>query len=355
MSEDLGYKPTVKVNAPCCICGSDSSREFFNCRFDKFRYSGIFYMRQCSGCGLLFCSPRLTDEGISALYDANYYVFHKKDADAFVRTAQIYQRTISRLPKGITKRAVEIGSGKGYLLAVLQELGWTSYGIELSQHAAQYAREKFGVQTYTGTLEQYLTSDAFKGQFPLILCIDIIEHVLDPKEFIRGLARLSSPEGYLIIDTPNGNAAHIENEGSSWRGFNPFHIFMFNIENLKRLLGSEGFEIVEIFSYNNFLKRQDSVEKYAAGMRSRVEKLIKPFNPFASPSIDSACSCAEVCRKIPDYCHTRDSRGDLAKELRGENLIVIARNAAEMAIDFSERHPCGKSGESNGRANRPLK
>ena len=98
--------PKVIANTPCCVCGGTASAPFFDRRFDKFNYAGEFHMRRCDGCGLLFCSPRLTDAGIAALYDANYYVFQKDDGGYFARTAEI---TCSA-PTGVAdQRAMRLG------------------------------------------------------------------------------------------------------------------------------------------------------------------------------------------------------------------------------------------------------
>ncbi|MGD9850235.1 MAG: class I SAM-dependent methyltransferase [Nitrospirales bacterium] len=326
MGEVMEYHPTVIANVPCCVCESEKSQEFFNCRFDKFHYSGVFHMRRCSECDLLFCSPRLSEQGIAALYDANYYVFQKKDADSFARTAQIYQRTIGRIPANVPKRVVEVGSGKGYLLSVLHELGWQSYGIEISEHAARYSQEQFGVPTYSGTLDQYLESSNLQEPFPLTLCIDIIEHVPAPEIFVHGLARLTAPGGYLVIDTPNGKAAHIEGEGSLWRGFNPFHIYVFHSENIKKLLSRAGFEIIEVFTYNNFLERRNLHEDSGTFLR-RVSQFIKRYASFTNCGVDSNTSCAKMCQRLPNYFQTQDSQGELAPSLRGENLMIVARRA----------------------------
>ena len=86
----MDNEPKVIANTPCCVCGGTASTPFFDRRFDKFNYAGEFHMRRCDGCGLLFCSPRLTDAGIAALYDANYYVFQKDDGGYFARTAEIF-------------------------------------------------------------------------------------------------------------------------------------------------------------------------------------------------------------------------------------------------------------------------
>jgi 2-polyprenyl-3-methyl-5-hydroxy-6-metoxy-1,4-benzoquinol methylase len=313
------YNPEVAVNEPCVICGGSESTLLFETEFKKFNYNGVFFMRTCASCGLRFCSPRLTEEDIASLYGEDYYVFAKSDESYFARTAEIYDRTIALADTGaLPRRAAEVGSGKGYLLAVLNKLGWETYGIEISSSAADYAKATFGVESFTGRIEDYFASDQTKEPFSAILCIDIIEHVTDPEEFVKDLAALTAEGGTVMIDTPNGGAWHIEVEGADWRGFNPFHIYLFNQANLTRLLERHGFKVSQTFTYNNFKKRRKGAFAYT---KSVIERLVGRKSASEARLLEE---CVAACRDAKGYRKTEDAKGELADGCRGENLVVFA-------------------------------
>lgn len=310
--------PNTIANVPCCVCGKEDSESYFKRRYDKFNYNGEFSMRKCSGCGLLFCSPRLDNEGIAALYDANYYVFGKADQLSYSRAFETYRRTVKVIEDKVEDRTLlDVGCGKGYLLAALKGLNWDTYGIEISSDAMKYAESEFGLKGFAGTIEQYLEKQD-RRTFPLVLCIDILEHVSDPKYFINCIGKVTSDNGYIILDTPNSGAYDIDVFGSEWRGFNPFHIYVFNENNIKTLLKSEGFEIEYIFTYNNvsLKKNEPSFIDTLKNLFSSKEK---------DPDIDSLETCIKACSQSRSYFDTQDAKTGLFKEMKGENLIVVAK------------------------------
>lgn len=152
----------IRVNNPCLICGCSKSELFFKKEYSEHNYPGIFEMRRCLKCGLLFNSPRLDVNDLYLLYDKNYYFFNRNDKEEFLRIAEKYCLIISLTEYNLThKKVLEIGSGKGYLLALLNYFGWDVQGIEISSQASKYAIKTFGVPTFNGTLSEYILSDKF--------------------------------------------------------------------------------------------------------------------------------------------------------------------------------------------------
>lgn len=359
----------TEVNYPCCVCGSTESRLLFERTFSGPLNPGLFAIRRCSGCSLLFNSPRLTPEGIRSLYNKQYYFFRREDEPEFERIVNIYQRTVAEIGRYIKPgRILEIGSAKGYLLAVMKALGWQPLGIELSPEAAHHAATTFGVDCFTGTLEEYVRSPR-RASFPLVMAIDLLEHLEHPREFMEQLREVVENGGRLIIDTPNGGAYNIAIQGAEWKGFNPFHIFLFTRENLITLLSKNGFEVYRIFSYSNkmaTIDRTPAAEKKtepdfpvspASKMKETVKVLLKQAGLFdvVAPLYRKAKRFRErvpnsqsisggkhppdqlqahmaglidralvQIKTTPIYSETPDSAYALADQCRGDNLVVIA-------------------------------
>src|SRR5688572_22911129 len=335
-------EPVVDVAAnPCCVCSAVDSELLWTNVWPEHGYPGEFSMRRCRQCGLLFNSPRLDDHEIANLYGKNYYFFLRRDARELRRMVPIVQRTVALVEDRIgERRCLDIGCGRGYLPAVLRKLGWEAHGVEISPEAAEYARRQFGLNVFTGTIEQYSASGPAET-FPLVTAIDVLEHVPSPRGFFDAAARAVRPGGYLIIDTPNGGARNTDDRGAGWGGFNPFHIYLFSVPAVSRLLEERGFRVEHAFSYGNrraaraplsrklrdraarALKRVGLIRP-AAAMYFRL-KALGPAHPRANGVLDEVVHEVRSCRP---FTETPDATDELAPGARGDNIVVIARKAA---------------------------
>ncbi len=317
----------------CPVCQQTRSELIHATTYPEHHYPGTFSLRRCGGCGLLFNSPRLDGAELSRLYGRNYYFFLRDDAREFDRIVAMYQRTIGLIePELLDKRSIDIGCGRGYFPAVLKQLGWDASGIEISPDASQYARSKLGLDVFTGTVEDYASSPQAK-QFPLVTGIDVIEHVPAPDGFIAAAARLVAPGGRLIIDTPNAAAHNIAAKGISWKGFNPFHVYLFSIDMLATMLGRHGMTIERSFSYGNARTPRGLRDRTIAGLK-RVGMLwpvASVYFGMKKLTISNAAPEPHVAKAVsrikaePPYTGTPDSWAPLAQSKTGDNIVVVAR------------------------------
>lgn len=116
---------------------------------------------------------------------------------AFVR------RDIEPLLPAHARRVLEVGCGGGGTLAWLKEsgrAGWLA-GIELSAAAAAVARPRLD-ELYEGDVDRHLDRFA-PGSLDLVLCLDVLEHLVDPWTTLQRLQTLLRPGGRLIASLPN--------------------------------------------------------------------------------------------------------------------------------------------------------
>jgi 2-polyprenyl-6-hydroxyphenyl methylase/3-demethylubiquinone-9 3-methyltransferase len=100
------------------------------------------------------------------------------------------------------RTALDVGCGAGLLAEPLARLGATVTGLDAAPELIAVAREHAAGQ---GLEIDYRAGEleGLEGQFDLVTCMEVIEHVADPAAFVRALARHLTPGGLLIMSTPN--------------------------------------------------------------------------------------------------------------------------------------------------------
>ena len=108
------------------------------------------------------------------------------------------------LPAAISERALEVGCANGATLAWLKAEGLvrSTMGIELTEQAATAARQQVDM-VLCGAAEAKLEEIPAAVAFDLVLCLDVLEHMIDPWEFLLRLSSRLKPGGLLIASIPN--------------------------------------------------------------------------------------------------------------------------------------------------------
>lgn len=111
---------------------------------------------------------------------------------------------ISMIPKSSYSRVLEIGAGGGDTLLEIkrQKIADKIYGIELMQLP--------GSRQQSNSFEKFLIGDIEKmampfddGYFDLIICGDVLEHLVDPWKMTEKISRLLKKGGLFLTSIPN--------------------------------------------------------------------------------------------------------------------------------------------------------
>ena len=104
------------------------------------------------------------------------------------------------------KRALDVGCGAGLLCEPLARMGAAVTGLDAAAENIAVARAH---ATQSGLAIDYRTGsvEGLGGEtFDLVTSLEVIEHVIDPAAFVRGLAGALAEGGLLILSTPNRTA-----------------------------------------------------------------------------------------------------------------------------------------------------
>jgi SAM-dependent methyltransferase len=103
-------------------------------------------------------------------------------------------------------KALDFGCGTGYGAALLAKAGATVDGVDSSPTAIAYATANFGgpsVRFFAADLMKPLPNPCAPRSYDLVASSEVLEHVVDPFAFVRGMADSLNDDGVCFIGTPN--------------------------------------------------------------------------------------------------------------------------------------------------------
>ena len=106
------------------------------------------------------------------------------------------------------KKVIDIGCGGGILSESMARKGATVTGIDLSEKALKVAdlhslESGVAVRYKLIAAEEMAAQEA--GQFDVVTCMEMLEHVPDPSAIVRAAATLVKPGGHVFFSTLNRN------------------------------------------------------------------------------------------------------------------------------------------------------
>ena len=176
---------------------------------------------------------------------------------------------IARLITGQPKSILEIGCANG---CFRRNLKWECeyHGVEPVHEVADRARAS-GIIVYEGVYQD-VAGQIPDAKFDLVVCNDVIEHMVDPWAFLENIKRKLAPGGRIVGSLPN--VRYITNLlglvfGKEWRYANAgvldrTHLRFFTLKSARRLFEECGYE-VEVL-------RPSGPDRYR-----NIKRLLAPF------------------------------------------------------------------------------
>jgi ubiquinone/menaquinone biosynthesis C-methylase UbiE len=133
--------------------------------------------------------------------------------------------------KGLVKgkKVLDLGCGAGYGSFMLSEVADSVVGIDISPDAIKHAQE-----TYKSSNLSFVVGDVAKlpfknGEFTACVCFEVIEHIDNPDDLLKEVARILDPKGVFVVSTPN-RAVKISSVP------NPFHKKEYTVNEFTAML-----------------------------------------------------------------------------------------------------------------------
>ncbi|HQZ97966.1 MAG TPA: class I SAM-dependent methyltransferase [Pyrinomonadaceae bacterium] len=150
-------------------------------------------------------------------------------------------RYVFALPFVENKRVLDIACGTGYGIGLLRSKAKFVTGVDIDPVAANEAKAECG-ENGAVLLGNGLGLPFDEATFDVITSFETLEHLHERGDFLAELQRVLTPDGTLILSTPNANYSQPVNGVPA----NPFHIHEYEPGELKA-------ELEEYFTVERFL------------------------------------------------------------------------------------------------------
>jgi len=133
------------------------------------------------------------------------YAYFSSYSDSWLAHCEAYSRmAIERFDLGPSSQVIEIASNDGYLLQYFRDAGIPVLGVEPAVNVAKVARVKgiptevcfLGADTARDLAARGVTADLLIGN-------NVLAHVPDLHDFVKGLRILLKPQGVLTLEFPH--------------------------------------------------------------------------------------------------------------------------------------------------------
>ncbi len=217
----------------CPLCSSPEISHFLSCT-DHFVSKEVFNICRCAKCGFIFTQDSPEESEAGRYYESEDYISHsdsKKgmtdNAYQFVRKIMLnWKKNLIRKITGHSSGSIlDIGSGTGHFLNTMKKSGWDIKGVEINAKAREYAASQFNIDTIHPDKIQTLPVNSFD----CITLWHVLEHFHEPFKLMEEIGRLLKSEGVAIIALPNTNSFDSKYYDKRWAAYDvPRHLWHFN-------------------------------------------------------------------------------------------------------------------------------
>lgn len=238
----------VDLDGHCAACGATGLVPHMSVRGDmgedglipttKEFGTALGDIERCPACGHMQLDRMPSDEELEAAYaEAESEAYVGEEAGQRASFRSVLQRIEPHTGRG---RILDVGCWVGFLLAEAKDRGWEEVvGVEPSEFASTYAREKLGLDVRT---EDFFTADLPLAHWDAVVLADVLEHLTKPNAALARAKELLRPGGVLCLALPDAGSRVAKLLGKRWWSVIPTHLHYFTRDSAATMLRRHGFE-----------------------------------------------------------------------------------------------------------------
>ena len=254
------------ISQSCFYCNASGLSLYYDNVSDRLGViSGAWSFYECPNCSSLRLHPFPTPDILRRAYPENYCFSVNASASKFIRIfgnlqeLLLYRPLFSAQMRPIVSNVnthqrapnpalLDVGCGKAERLRYFQEAGFQVHGLDLIPENVDWVRNNLQIPAVCGDAQQ--VAECFpQTRFHVITAFQLLEHLLDPSDFVQQCRRILHPGGALVLLVPVIDCLQARIFRRRWAAVTeaPRHVTIPSRKGLSILLRNSGYaEVVFI-------------------------------------------------------------------------------------------------------------
>lgn len=194
----------------------------------------------CTRCWLAQTEDYLPS---SEIFTHDYAYFSSASRSWLMHAENFVKDAVERFQLNASNMVIEIASNDGYLLQYVQERGIQSLGIEPTASTAAVARS-LGLEI----VEEFLQADSGAaiaerhGKADLVIANNVLAHVPDVNDFLKGVTHLLKEDGVFIAEFPRLTSLV---DGGQFDTIYHEHYSYLSLHSVAKMFANHGIEVFD--------------------------------------------------------------------------------------------------------------
>jgi SAM-dependent methyltransferase len=270
---------------PCPVCDGLERRIVYRQRFLDGPLCDGYDVVICGRCGTGFADGIASQAEMDRYYaEQSKYAYDQAGGSESPWDFKRFEEIVEQIEPHLVSRharILDIGCATGGLLSVFKGRGFPNViGADPSAACEKTAERLHGVKVRTANVSHLAD---WNDRFELILMVGVLEHLREPKDAIRTVSRLLSPEGLLYCAVPDVEGLAACRNGP-YQQFSVEHVNFFSTHSLGRLMAECRMTAVDTRRWN--VEWREAVwEPIASGLYKTGKKAIPSFDSSTGPAL----------------------------------------------------------------------
>ena len=191
-----------------------------------------------------------------AIFNSEYAYFSSYSTTWLEHAKKYTDVMIERFGFGASSQVIEIASNDGYLLQYFQERGIPVLGVEPTANTAEVAMGK-GIKTiieFFGTDLADRLANHWDVRADLLLGNNVLAHVPDIVDFVRGMKIILAPQGVITMEFPHLVQLVDHNQFDTIYHEHFSYLSLFSVRQIFESEGLELFDVEELPTHGGSLR-----------------------------------------------------------------------------------------------------